>query len=120
MLDKVEEFYMPRQEDLAYVAYEFEAKGFKCFYEPFERDRPDMIAIGEEKILVIELKTGRESSSIVFNQMIWMKKYKEELYRKLSNRKVEFVLVTPNLRPSIQEKLEKEGIKVLLRPVPGI
>lgn len=111
---------MPRQEDLAYVAIEFESKGFEYFYEPFERDRPDMIAIDEEKILVIELKTGRESSSIIFQQMMWVKKRKEELYRKLSKRKVEFVLVIPKLRPSIKEKLEKNGITVLLRPIPGI
>jgi len=64
---------MSRQEDLAYVEYELREKGFECFYEPFERDRPDMIAISEETIIVIELKTGREASSKVFQQMMWMK-----------------------------------------------
>ena len=110
---------MPRQEDLAYVAYEFMAKGFECFYEPFERYRPDMIAVNEEKILVIELKTGREASRTIFQQMMWMKEHKEELYRKISKRKVEFWLVIPKLKRDAKENLEKEGIKVLLTPIPS-
>lgn len=109
---------MPRQENLAYVEYEFKSKGFDCFYEPFERDRPDMIAFDKEKILIIELKTGRESSGIIFQQMMNMKKYKEEFYKKLSTREVEFMLITPKLKSSVKEKLEKEGIRVLFRPIP--
>ena len=110
---------MPRQEDLAYITYEFMAKGFECFYEPFERYRPDMIAVNKEKILVIELKTGREASRTVFQQMMWMKERKEELYRKISKRKVEFWLVIPKLRRDVKQKLEKKGIKVLLTPMPS-
>lgn len=111
---------MPRQEDLRYIEYEFRKKGFECFYEPFERDRPDMIAINEEKIILIELKTGREASSTIFQKMKWMKERKEELYRKISKRKVEFLLVIPNLKRDVKEKLEKEGISVLFKPILGL
>jgi len=97
---------MSRQEDLAYVEY-----------EPFERDRPDMIAISEEKVVVVELSTGRWASKDIFQQMMWMKERKEEFYRKISKRQVEFLLVIPKLKRDIKEKLEKEGIKVLERPM---
>ncbi|MDH7564736.1 MAG: hypothetical protein QHH24_07695 [Candidatus Bathyarchaeota archaeon] len=55
------------------ATYELKGEGLECFYEPFERDGPDMIAINEEKMMVIELKTGREVSSHILQQMKWMK-----------------------------------------------
>ena len=101
------------QEDLKYVKYEFEKEGFTCFEDPFDRDRPDMVAVREDKILLIELRT---TSYDIETKMRFMIR-KKDFYEKLSKRKVEYCLVIPRINEEVREKLEKLGIRVMERPL---
>ena len=89
----------PSQEDLKYVKYEFEKEGFICFYEPFYRDRPDMVAVKEDKVLLIELRTTSHDIETKMKLMI----RKKDFYEKLSKRKVEYCLVIPRINEKVRE-----------------
>lgn len=103
----------PSQEDLKYVKYEFEKEGFTCFEDPFDRDRPDMVAVKEDKVLLIELRTTPHAIETKMKLMI----RKRDFYEKLSKRKVEYCLVIPRINEKVREKLEKLGIRVMERPL---
>ena len=103
----------PSQEDLKYVKYEFEKEGFICFEDQFNRDRPDMVALREDKILLIELRTTPYDIETKMKLMI----RKKDFYEKLSKRKVEYCLVIPRINEKVREKLERVGIRVMERPL---
>lgn len=86
---------------------------FVCFYEPFYRDKPHMVALREDKIILIELRTTSYNIETKMRLMIW----KKDFYEKLSKRKVEYCLVIPRINENVREKLEKLGIRVMERPL---
>ena len=101
----------PSQEELKYVKYEFEKEGFICFEDPFDRDRADMVALREDKILLIELRTTSHDIETKMKLMIRRK----DFYEKLSKRKVEYCLVIPRIDEEVKRKLENLGIRVMER-----
>lgn len=90
------------QEDLKYIKYEFEKEGFTCFEDPFDRDRPDVVALREDKVLLIELRTTSYNIETKMKLMI----RKRDFYGKLSKRKVEYWLVIPRINERVREKLD--------------
>lgn len=103
----------PSQEDLKYVKHEFEKEGFICFEDPFDRDRPDIVALRENKVLLIELRTTSHNIETKMKLMI----RKKDFYEKLSKREVEYWLIVPRINEKKRVNLEKLGIRVLERPL---
>lgn len=103
----------PSQEDLKYVKYEFEKEGFISYEDPFDRDRPDMVALREDKILLIELRTTSYNIETKMRLMI----RKKDFYEKLSKRRVEYCLVIPRISEKVKRNLENLGIRVVERPL---
>jgi hypothetical protein len=95
------------------VKHEFEKEGFICFEDQFDRDRPDMVALREDKLLLIELRTTPYDIETKMKLMI----RKKDFYEKLSKRKVEYCLIIPRINEKVREKLERLGIRVMERPL---
>ena len=72
-----------------------------------------MVALREDKILLIELRTTSYGIETKMRFMI----RKKDFYEKLSKRTVEYCLVIPRINKNVREKLEKLGIRVMERPL---
>lgn len=72
-----------------------------------------MVALREDKVLLIELRASSYDIETKMRLMI----RKKDFYEKLSKRKVEYCLVIPRISEKVKRKLEKLGIRVMERPL---
>lgn len=89
-----------------------EDSNIKYFQEPFSRKEPDMIAITNSKIIILEFKGYGKHGRGTLNQV---KSYLQtkELLESISDKKVEIWVVCPSITGSYKEEIEKLGAKVI-------